>query len=981
MGNVTIEYNHTKIYERILHNFVGSTADCNKRIVPDYSDTDALFVNSVSGNDGNAGTNSEPFCSLYKAIDAAPGAGKSKIVILNNGYYNDIHSLYGNLPIELPIQLDSTGLQLFARDGIMPEVGMSLGARNNRGTYYNDYQNNHKVYVSASQGTSSGTGTYNNPYTTINQGLNACTGSNGLFIVEVMDSSQYNENIDGYNSGNCSCIQAAAGAMPVINGYVKIKDIYNHEGILDGFTIHDYVEVYGSGGTDTITVINNTIIGENPTPRQILAYTMMISVGLNVKANSNLSALNVYNNKIKHYYIGFGMGGSTEVFNITTLRVYCNSIDYCNELCMLVFPWIGTSSSIGSCIIGYNYFAYSSRDAVYVGYIHSKISAVYFFGNIAAHNVRYGFRFGGTGGSLARFSNNFSYSNNIGFYFTAAFGNIVNCVSSWNSSAGFCATTPMGVTYCAHNDAGINVTFGSGCITATPIICNERLGYLGISNTEQSGSSAVFMEAGHDGELLFTRQALFLVRNSITEINGLYFKAEPRIMQHAIMHYDTTDCDIHIKWCTFTNFGGHAININHPDSTTNQRRIENCLFTHCGGGITIFGNERAGAEIYRCIFDRVQYAVVVFRHSIVNHVTIYGSYIGVHGLGLDYNNVIKNTIIDNCCHYGVKAGLMAIRGALRIFNSFCTARLDDRIYSFNTTNIIENNNSAKSPMLLLPEDIPNHEALWYHVRNTCDSIESCTDSPVCRSCPDGTDAGAYHVSYILTNDTWSSWTPEYNPNIVPARQTLIGSITQETATGSRYIFGHGYKRTLMLQWPGDSEEGMVLTETDRKLLEYFITGVRTNANTITERGTIFRIYPNGTENGMYKNEAVYSLATYYTAAREEYDGFITDPDAAWIENEWVGYYVILTDDANTKHHCRIIKNTATTIYVIDRTAALQTDTHIKKICIAYLRMRIANPEHVLSEGINSLVEQRTGNQVSTDYYLLNTGVTLELVEV
>ena len=193
----TIKFSHSPVIQKIGFQ-VNQIGPDDPYVFPvvDYTDTDdnTIYVDSSTGADGNAGTAAAPKETLLAAINATTAA-KTKVVALNTDIYNEDIS-GGTYTFFQGVYNDGTETSSW--------VGRQLGFVPG---------NSNSIFVSKAGNDSTGDGTMETPYLTINYAKGFCDATHQK--VGILDSGTY-EEVGFEFTGNFTGLYSVIGETPVV---------------------------------------------------------------------------------------------------------------------------------------------------------------------------------------------------------------------------------------------------------------------------------------------------------------------------------------------------------------------------------------------------------------------------------------------------------------------------------------------------------------------------------------------------------------------------------------------------------------------------------------------------------------------------------------------------------------------------------------------------------------------------------------------
>jgi len=567
----------------LTFNFPAETIADTKTVVYYLSSTTSTYYNSdlTIGGDRHTptGTSSLPYFIVQDAIDDIGGAF-TIVEILDSATYEET----------LLINDASTVLQ--SSLGQTPTLkSVEAGSRESREILH-DGNNTDTIYVKKTGNDSTGDGTYQLPFLTIQH---AHDNLGGKSYINILDSLEYNEDLDITNS---ITLEPAYGNIPILTGSGNNMTINTASAIISGFNVQY---------TGVSTSINPTSAGLDTEIYDCSIQSTTNGILIDSAPFSGLIKRNV----IQKCSWGIRLTGTDDgsVFDGNVI-----------SRCTWGISLLPSSSPSGSVITN----------------------------NIVYDCSQIGIELNGTDSGTCEDNTIFSNSKglNIG---TLTTGYTVRNIISYNNTTydiedeGSTHT----ITYsCWVTNSGF--TSGAGNVNSDPIFCNDtvtpyKLGIASDSPCYRTGLSGADMGAD--------LKHLEIQANDVV-VNGIIFNGG-EYTNNSIYLEDTTNyTGIEIRWCDVKEYQGIGVDL-YDNDTNIESIISNCLVYNNGDGIKwayggnslsesiVYNNSKFGlwsnyltSTIDHCVFYLNQYGtyiesnsgVITITNSIYYDNSIYGIY-------------------------------------------------------------------------------------------------------------------------------------------------------------------------------------------------------------------------------------------------------------------------------------------------------------------------------------------------------------------
>ena len=493
------------------------------------------------------------------------------------------------------LTLDRATTYLYSTSGQSPMFTNGVGSRITREIEH-DGNNSDTTYVSKLTGNdSTGTGTYHNPYKTIQVGI---TNKGTNSYLNIMDSETYSET----------------GVINIFD--LTIEPLYGlTPTILSDSTTYMF-EMKAVAGVSTAVISGLIIDGQN-----IPAYAIYGQQGA--------------------VHIGSAKVLSCSITRAKNRGVWMNTIqdlDFKNN-------YIYNNAGIGAYIddrdgiwnIENNVFAYNVTGlSLMDGDAATTFNVI---NNIAHNNSNYGFT---RSGALVAtdFQQNTAFSNFIGISVTTQ--DVRNCISYYNTSDDLDLDGGAVDTYTCASDAA-----GVGSVTSIPKFCDKNNApfKLGIS------ADSPCYRTGSDSDDMGARLRLITIAANNIEINGIKLNGQD-FYHNGIAIVDTdNDTDAIIKWNSVYDFHGISIDLYDNDIDLDAI-ISNNIIQNSGNGLRLaYGGNTIEENIF---FNNSIFAIWSdYTVNVFNHNVFFGNQYGIHLENNSSGITIKNCIFSQNSLYGI----------------------------------------------------------------------------------------------------------------------------------------------------------------------------------------------------------------------------------------------------------------------------------------------------------------------------------------
>jgi hypothetical protein len=841
-------------YGALVANFPTETVSALDSIRFYISETGSTYYDSEMKYGGArhtpTGTSSLPYKDISSAVSALGGAF-TIVAVLDSATYDE----------EVDLNVASMTLQSVL--GETPTITKGTGARETREVEH-DGNNTDTIYVSLS-GSDSGSGTYQDPYLTIQYAEN---NMGGRTYINIMDSETYDETI---NVDIAISIEPIYGKTPTI-----INTLSASSGSYCIKLSHANANVYGF-----------EINGKN---KHYCIFSEIVNYTGDIKNNS------CYNGRLYNIFYGSAspfFNGNIESnisYNTTSAGIYFTVSAQC-------------SGTITKNII---YNTGIGIDLWMVGGGGTNIADTAINNNLIYNNnvtnasgirIRTSFTYAGV------CENNTLWNNYYGIQvqittFTGSFRDII----VYNSTLSDLYRPVGGIVTITESNYGTNDgwTIGSGNITTDPEFCQTAITpyQFGIS----SNSGAYRADTSSDDMGMHLR--ILEYNESDVTVNGFYIHGQNQYNNgvYILDSADHTGCSL--KWCNVYNFQGIGVDI-YDDSTNTEFFILNSKIYNNGNGIKLNygGNTIQESIIYKnTVFGiHANQADQTFNH-VISFQNDYGFYFKSNSIGVIFTNNISNS---NSL-YGVYSESSTI---------VSYSNITDGVNSF--IDISDTSNINVNPLFININDGLEDFNIKTKETNILDSngniIDQYDTNSLCKDASDGVlynDIGAYGVNRGINDQAWKKYVFENNPTNLDDQNKPKGTIENNDALGSSSSWAEAHKNIFPLLWA----ENQYSTETQRKKVKYFNSlrpsrelGKNKNNTRIRFKRlpvTFIQTGTSATLSGTTLTDTAKTLVEdevkgYYVglkfATRTNFSINVsaktaTSTGAGWTVNQWVGYF-------------------------------------------------------------------------------------------
>lgn len=464
------------------------------------------------------------------------------------------------------------------------------------------------------------------------------------------------------------------------------------------------------------------------------------------------------------------------------------------------------------------------------------------------------------------------------------------------------------------------ITIGTGCITTTPSFMSPVDPY----NFALAIGSACYRTGSSESDM----GAVFgniLIASSTVEINGFIFDGQSQF-SNAIYKTGASDYTaLSVKWCSIYNYQGSAID-DYSGATTSSS-ITNCEIYNNGNGIKFKrgGNTVEGSLIYNNTSYGIHADYTVYD---IDHCVFYGNAYGIYFKSNAASITLKNSIFYNNSVYAIYSDAII---------SVTCCDVVDAVSAL--VDVSSETNFSQSPLFVDTDD--------FHIKTR--ELGYSIQSPCYGSADDGSDMGAYVVTRGISDYFMDTYTLAFNPRQISFANEGKGVNSFENILGDVSVFAKSLRRRFTFQYPS----GQYSDTSDRKMLEYLSSLVRTRENTLTQSRMIMRLHfapasfivaatnitsvdvtlkkitdPTSTwkpneHRGFYASvQFAYGTGAIVSASAKT----ATVSGASWATNQWAGYYYYLGG-----YYYYIKSNNATVLTLSDKYATLEDGTYAYNI--------------------------------------------------
>lgn len=613
-----------------------------------------------------------------------------------------------------------------------------VGSRESREVEH-DGNNTDTIYVSDATGSdSTGDGTYQLPYASIQY---AEDNMGGLSWIHIIDSNVYNESmvVDSATS-----IESAYGFTPIIRKSTAGASLVS-------FT-HVDASIYG------IDIDSNGLAGD----------------GINISVNS-------YAGYIKDNIVRNCSSSGVEV---TGTNLFAGTIDR-NKIHSNSTGIVLLSSTNAAGEIKRNYIYSSTTNGVSQTFTGSTITTVY-RNNVVYNNGNDGISLGGSthNGTIENNTTVYNTGDGLQAQLSVAFGGIYRNNMSWGNG-GFdlnsISLVHPSITESNYSTKN-NFIIGAGNITTDPVFAdadNDKFGICLNSGALKTDTSSDDMGAH--------LRVVEIGANSIV-LNGLIIDGQGQYFNG--IFETATRTGLIIKWCTVENFNGKAIDVYGTGNTTSI--VQDCIVNDNGDGISfayggnicsqnvVYNNEQAGLYC--------DWTGQTFDHNTYYN-NKYGIYIESNGGGF----IIKNSIFDSSGTYDIFSEVSVI-----VTYSCVTGESNSNV---TTLPAGDTNNISDSPAFLDitigSEDLrlqsPSRGSLF---SSPC--LNLADDAPDGSSI--NYDMGAYLETRGVSDDSWKKYVFDWNPRSLDEETEMMNYRQTRDSFGNLYPAADNNKVRLPFKW-------------------------------------------------------------------------------------------------------------------------------------------------------------------------------------
>lgn len=591
------------------------------------------------------------------------------------------------------------------------------------------------------------------------------------------------------------------------------------------------------------------------------------------------------------HFFGYNFDGANLInYGLYFLFQRCASNIYCNSFYNYIMAGTKYQDAIGenfSANIKYNKF-YNNNIGLSIGEdsaaaITGNIMKNYFYNNI------YGIFNSTVDAASTAFNNNIFYLNTYSMYYNLF--NNANATTFQNntitkSNYGIYVTSTGGGDYtgtCSNNIVYWNTIYdlytnGAGttgslqdshygtktvgwsadaeCQTVDPLFCEISINpyILGIQPNKATTKA---YRSGTDADDRGAHFRLIEINESTIEINGIIFDGNSQY-NNAIYKLDTANhTAINIKWCTFQNFQGIAIDY-YEDSANSSVTVANCDINNNGCGIAFYygGNTVDNSLIYR---NSVYGIWADYTTHVMTNISFYNNQYNVYLESSISGLLFKNNISYGASLYGIYSE------ASMVVTYSC---ITDAINSY--VDITATNNITDDPQFV--NVISGSED--FNLKSAYNGYG--LDSPCIGIGDDSKDLGCYDISRSITEQAYKQYQLEHNPSKMDEDMIEVDKLTFEDAKGNYSNFASADKMVFPFKWNDDDMTG----DTQRLKMKYFAKLKPTfkNGKTESECEILMTLLPD----------------THYGANVGVIDAIVktlTDTSYEWNENSKEGWFV------------------------------------------------------------------------------------------
>jgi hypothetical protein len=700
------------------------------------------------------GTQKYPYTDPKNAIAALGGAFVIVTILDNETYEFQDNPMGGAYTIQ-------------SITGGTPKFTNGIGAGSSRPA--NDAANNsNTIYVGKDGSDSTGNGTFQAPYLSLQYAENNLSGRT---IINIKDSEKYEEELI---ISTPVTIEPIAEKTPTING--------------DGSTMNYIIDITTTSQVDLKGLIINGSKGYSSginmstgdgTHDFIRCTVEYCENGFTFGGRTwNGSAIKCkVNNNINGFYWLYDLGVGVDLRG--TIE---NSEIHNNNNGVYVENNPASSAS-------FNYYVNILNNLIYLNTdsgikIHCSTSGnINLINNIKENTIascNYGINLVDFDGSNRVNAISLTCTDNIVYKNTTS-----DLYKSINSQVGT-------FTYC-NVENYTNWTSGANNIFTDPYFVSEGLNIYGISFDVLSETFSGAYRSDSGGDNIGKKNGLFNIDNNNINFIGIIFDGQNQwnnaFYQKGTLNYNSFS----LKYCDVINFIDTSIDIKSGAATTSL--INNCygynngIFYKSTNGFNDFNNNilyenyKAGLYLNRNINEII-------------HNTFFNTNIAIYLESLSAGVIIKNNI-THFNTYGIYSEV--------------TAEVDYNCITDNVKNIIFGENVIEDDPLFI-----NIASKPYNFNLITTEGGDIADSPCKNAGDDGKDLGAYEVDRGILSEIWESYKLDYNPRKLDLQKNLIDSKNQRKYTGDLRKTAKGTRRLL----PFEFGSKQYTTDDQRAFFEY-----------------------------------------------------------------------------------------------------------------------------------------------------------------
>ena len=713
--------------------------------------------------------------------------------------------------------------------GQIPTIRTGIGARATR-TMVHDGNNGDTIYVGKSGNDTTGNGNYQNPYLTITKAITEITGSK--VNINIIDSNIYLEGTLTFPVGT-GVIEPCYGKTPTIMARSTVTNMiylnatnYSVYGITitsNGFGITSGIQCnYPTGNCE---FNDNTIFNSIGTT----------GISVNQRNNATSWAGMVDRNRMTAITTGIYV----QTYSARTLAgsIRYNLIYSCGTGMIIGSAGDPSTNTISTNITYNTVFGCSGTGIYFYRGIDQDYTGI-FSNNTVKNNALYDLRLNhpitGFPGTITG-----TFKNSIVGILYAPNYTVTISYSAYITNTGFTLGTGMVTT----DPQLVDVASGNYSISAIipPAPATVSPAYKSDDGGQNMGASPYAMNCGSD--------------NSV--VNGFKFTGlNPYSIGNTPIGICGFGSDVILKWCSFSYFGSHAIDI--AGSSPRNWTVTNCIISNNATGLY---SGFSGTKLYYCdIFLNSVSGVTCNVGTLnVDHCDSNGN-----GYGFFLTNgvtgvIFGNSITSSNISYGIYSTYTQISAI------FCD--IDDA-----TVNVLEDTSCyEENPLFISVASSPGFD---FRLKSLYGGYSQ--SSPLFSNASDGTDIGSHQSSTVISSYSWKKFILNFNPKTMQFNMSGKGITVFQNALGQRDSFVLNHKRQFIFSFE-DNVSNAELRET----ISYFSTLVKGRGITLDENQTHFRLHfqPTGfLDSGTSTSGSVTEL-------------YIADTSKNWPLNRYRGWHV------------------------------------------------------------------------------------------